>query len=125
LWTVRSLPVLIGCGFLAGLTIAPVLVSGTSLVESRVAPGVLTESLAWTITGLTLGVTAGSALAGAAVDAWGAQSAFAVPALAAALAGILALCGAPLLRSRPVGPVAGPGDGAAEDLPAPPSVRES
>ena len=78
---------LIGCGFLAGLTIAPVLVSGTSLVESRVAPGVLTESLAWTITGLTLGVTAGSALAGAAVDAWGAQTAFAVPALAAALAG--------------------------------------
>ena len=125
LWTVRSLPVLIGCGFLAGLTIAPVLVSGTSLVESRVAPGVLTESLAWTITGLTLGVTAGSALAGAAVDAWGAQTAFAVPALAAALAGILALCGAPLLRSRPVGPVAGPGDGAAEVLPAPPSVRES
>ena len=125
LWTVRSLPVLIGCGFLAGLTIAPVLVSGTSLVESRVAPGVLTESLAWTITGLTLGVTAGSALAGAAVDAWGAQTAFAVPALAAALAGVLALCGAPLLRSRPVGPVAGPGDGAAEVLPAPPSVRES
>ncbi|MGY1823358.1 MFS transporter [Geodermatophilus sp. SYSU D00079] len=98
LWGVGSLPVLIGCGFLAGLTIAPVLVSGTSLVESRVAPGVLTESLAWTITGLTLGVTAGSALAGAAVDAWGAESAFAVPALAAALAGLLALCGAPFLR---------------------------
>ena len=51
----------IGCGFLAGLTIAPVLVSGTSLVESRVAARLLTESLAWTITGLTLGVTAGSA----------------------------------------------------------------
>jgi predicted MFS family arabinose efflux permease len=98
LWGVGSLPVLIGCGFLAGLTIAPVLVSGTSLVESRVAPGVLTESLAWTITGLTLGVTAGSALAGAAVDAWGAESAFAVPALAAALAALLALCGAPFLR---------------------------
>jgi predicted MFS family arabinose efflux permease len=103
LWGVGSIPVLIGCGFLAGLTIAPVLVSGTSLVESRVAPGVLTESLAWTITGLTLGVTAGSALAGAAVDAWGAETAFAVPASAAALAAVLALCGAPLLR-RPAGP---------------------
>ncbi|MGY1630779.1 MFS transporter [Geodermatophilus sp. SYSU D01186] len=98
LWSVGSLPVLIGCGFLAGLTIAPVLVSGTSLVESRVAPGVLTESLAWTITGLTLGVTAGSALAGAAVDAWGAEAAFAVPALAAALAALLALGGSPFLR---------------------------
>jgi hypothetical protein len=99
LWGVGSLPVLIGCGFLAGLTIAPVLVSGTSLVESRVAPGVLTESLAWTITGLTLGVTAGSALAGAAVDAWGAETTFAVPALAAGIAALLALAGAPLLRS--------------------------
>jgi MFS family permease len=98
LWAVGSLPMLVLCGFLAGLTIAPVLVSGTSLVESRVAPGVLTESLAWTITGLTLGVTAGSALAGAAVDAWGAQRAFTVPALAAGLAALLALAGAALLR---------------------------
>lgn len=100
LWGVGSLPALIGCGFLAGLTIAPVLVSGTSLVESRVAPGVLTESLAWTMTGLTVGVTAGSALAGAAVDAWGAERAFAVPAMAAAVAGLLSLLGAPLLRPR-------------------------
>ncbi len=100
LWTVGSLPALVLCGFLAGLTIAPVLVSGTSLVESRVGRGVLTESLAWTITGLTLGVTAGSALAGAAVDAWGARDAFAVPALAAAAAGVLAVAGAPLLRRR-------------------------
>nr|WP_204332335.1 MFS transporter [Geodermatophilus sabuli] len=103
LWSVGSLPVLVVCGFLAGLTIAPVLVSGTSLVESRVGPGVLTESLAWTITGLTLGVTAGSALAGAAVDAWGAEAAFAVPAAAAALAAVVALAGAPLLR-RPAVP---------------------
>jgi hypothetical protein len=102
LWGVGSLPVLIGCGFLAGLTIAPVLVSGTSLVESRVAPGVLTESLAWTITGLTLGVTVGSTAAGAAVDAWGAEAAFAVPAVAAALAGLLALAGLPLLRRAPL-----------------------
>jgi MFS family permease len=100
LWSVGSLPVLVGCGFLAGLTIAPVLVSGTSLVESRVAPGVLTESLAWTITGLTVGVTAGSALAGAAVDAWGAEQAFVVPATAASFAAVLALLGAPLLRAR-------------------------
>lgn len=112
LWGVGSLPVLVGCGFLAGLTIAPVLVSGTSLVESRVAPGGLTESLAWTITGLTVGVTAGSALAGAAVDAWGAEAAFAVPALAGGLAGLLALAGAPLLR-RPDPALPVPQDGTA------------
>jgi predicted MFS family arabinose efflux permease len=110
LWAVGSLPVLIGCGFLAGLTIAPVLVSGTSLVESRVAPGVLTESLAWTITGLTLGVTVGSTLAGAAVDAWGAEAAFVVPASAGGLAAVLALAGLPLVR--PTAPPVRPEDAA-------------
>jgi MFS family permease len=121
LWGVGSLAVLIGTGFVAGLTIAPVLVSGLSLVESRVPRSALTEALAWTTTGLTLGVTAGSAAAGWAVDHWGAQSAFAVPALGAALAAILALCGAPLLsRSRGSGPVAVPvpGDDTAGSLPA-------
>jgi MFS family permease len=100
LLAVGSLPVLIGAGFLAGLAIAPVLVSGMSLVESRVPRAALTEALTWVVTGLTLGVTAGSALAGAAVDAWGAETAFAVPALSAALAGVLALLGAPLLGGR-------------------------
>ncbi|WP_141137532.1 MFS transporter [Blastococcus mobilis] len=110
LWGVGSLAVLVGAGFLAGLTIAPVLVSGTSLVESRVPRSALTEALSWTTTGLTLGVTAGSALAGVAVDSWGAEAAFAVPALAAALAAVVALAGAPLLRVR-AAPRAFPQDG--------------
>lgn len=93
-----SLPLLAPLAFVAGLTIAPVLVSGMSLVESRVSRRALTEALTWTNTGLVLGVTAGSAVAGAAVDTWGAQSAFAVPALAAALAAVLALAGMPVLR---------------------------
>ena len=108
LWGVGSLTVLVAAGFVAGLTIAPVLVSGLSLVESRVPRSALTEALSWTTTGLTLGVTGGSAVAGWAVDHWGAESAFAVPALGAALAAVLAICGAPLLR-RPVA-VTGPQD---------------
>jgi MFS family permease len=98
---VGSLPALIGIAFLAGLTIAPVLVSGLSVVESRVARASLTEALTWTTTGLTVGVTAGSSLAGAAVDHWGAEAAFAVPALAAALTGLLAVAAWAVLR-RPV-----------------------
>ena len=101
LLVVGSLPMLVGVGFVAGLAIAPVLVSGTSLVESRAGRSTLTEALTWGITGLTLGVTAGSVVAGAAVDAWGAESAFAVPAVSAALAGFLALAGAPLLSRGP------------------------
>lgn len=108
LFAVDSIVSLVTVGFLAGLAIAPVLVSGMSLVESRVPRSALTEALTWVVTGLTLGVTAGSALAGAAVDAWGAETAFAVPASSAALAGLLALAGAPLLRR----PAAVPGAGA-------------
>jgi MFS family permease len=107
--TVGSLGVLVPVAFVAGLSIAPALVSGMSLVEARVPRSALTEALSWTTTGLTLGVTAGSALAGAAVDAWGAQSAFAVPAAAAGLAGLLALAGAPLLlRARSMDNTAAP-----------------
>ena len=99
---VGSLAALDAIAFLAGLTIAPVLVSGMSLVESRVPRSALTEALTWVVTGLTLGVTAGSALAGASVDAWGAETAFTVPAGAAALSALMALAGAPMLRGRPV-----------------------
>jgi predicted MFS family arabinose efflux permease len=98
LLAVRSLPVLVPATFLAGLSIAPVLVSGMSLVEARVPRAALTEALTWTTAALTAGVTAGAALAGAAVDRWGAQAAFAVPALAAALAAVLAVGGAALVR---------------------------
>jgi hypothetical protein len=50
-------------------------------------------------------VTVGSAVAGAAVDAWGAETAFAVPAMSAALAGVLALVGGRLLRGPDAVPV--------------------
>jgi predicted MFS family arabinose efflux permease len=98
LLAVGSLVWLVPAAFLAGLAIAPLLVAGISLVESRIDRGALNEGLTWTSTGLTLGVTAGAALAGAAVDTWGAESAFAVPALGAALAGLLAVAGTGLLR---------------------------
>ena len=98
LFVVDSLTGLIPTAFLAGLAIAPVLVSGLSLVESVVPRAALTEALSWTTAGLTAGLTAGAAVTGAGVDAWGAETAFAVPALSAALGGLLALAGAPLLR---------------------------
>src|SRR4051794_32777182 len=98
---VGSLPALVVIAFCAGLTLAPVLVSGMSLVEHRVPRAALTEGLTWTSTGLTVGVTAGSALAGSAVDAWGAEGAFAVPALGAAATGLLAVAAWTVLR-RPV-----------------------
>jgi MFS family permease len=99
---VGSLPVLVVIAFLAGLTIAPVLVAGMSLVESRVPRAGLTEGLTWTSTGLVIGITAGSALAGTAVDEWGAEAAFAVPALGAAVAGLFAVVAWLVLRRTDV-----------------------
>jgi predicted MFS family arabinose efflux permease len=116
LFAVDSLVSLVAVGFLAGLAIAPVLVSGMSLVESRVPRSALTEALTWVVTGLSLGVTVGSAVSGSAVDAWGAETAFAVPALSAALAGLLALAGARLLgRSGPLAELPQDGIGRVED----------
>jgi MFS family permease len=109
---VGSLPALVAIAFLAGLTIAPVLVAGMSLVEARVPRAGLTEGLTWTATGLTVGVTAGSALAGTAVDEWGAEAAFAVPALGAALAGLLAVAAWLVLRRTGVRADAGADVGA-------------
>jgi MFS family permease len=97
---VRSLPLLVVMAALAGLAIAPVLVSGLSVVEAGVERSSLTEALAWATTGLTAGVTLGSALAGAVVDAWGASRGFAVPAAGAALAAVLAAVGTLLTRTR-------------------------
>ncbi|WP_222264568.1 MFS transporter [Modestobacter marinus] len=100
LFLVDSLPVLMVLAFLAGLTIAPVLVAGMSLVESRVPRSALTEGLTWVTTGLTVGVTVGSALAGRAIDVWGAEDAFAVPAFGALAAGVLAVGAWAVLRRR-------------------------
>jgi MFS family permease len=116
LHAVGSLAVLVPVTFVAGLSIAPTLVSGMSLVEARVPRAALTEALSWTTAGLTAGVTAGAALAGAAVDHWGARSAFAVPALAAAISAVLAVAGFALLRR---------GERSGHPLPASPGGRES
>lgn len=125
---IDSLVSLVGVVFLAGLAIAPVLVSGMSLVESRVPRSSLTEALTWVVTGLTLGVTAGSALSGAAVDAWGAETAFVVPAISAALAGLLVLAGSRLLHGAPAPDALrhpAPGEPLVQPLPADRSAGES
>ena len=86
----RLLVSLVAAGFVAGLAIAPVLVSGMSLVESA-------GPRAGAHRGAYLGGhlrahpgrdCRGSALAGAAVDALGCRDRVVVPALSAALAGV-------------------------------------
>ena len=79
--------------FVAGFTISPMLISGNALVPELVAPGRLTEGLAWVSTAIGVGVSAGSAVSGVLVDAVGAHRAFVVPVAAGALAAVVALAG--------------------------------
>jgi len=106
---VGGLGPLVALAFVAGFAISPTLIAATSLVESLVPAARLTEGLAWTITGIGLGLTVGSAVSGRAVDAAGPQRAFWVTVVSALLATALAWSGARWLRpkSRPAAVEAG------------------
>ncbi|MER6616653.1 MFS transporter [Streptomyces xantholiticus] len=96
-----SLPFLAVALFVAGLAIAPTMVTTMALVEAHVPRSKLTEGMSWTSTGLAVGVALGSAAAGWVVDARGAAAGYAVPGVAGALAAGVAFLGYRRLR-RPV-----------------------
>lgn len=100
LLAVRSLPALVVVIFLSGLSISPILIGGAAVVEGLMPPGTLTEGLAWTSTGLIVGVTFGASLAGPLIDAVGAQRAFAQPVGAGVATAVLALSGRRWLVGR-------------------------
>ncbi|MGP9018038.1 MFS transporter [Streptomyces sp. BR1] len=93
-----SLPFLAVALFVAGLSIAPTMVSTMALVEQHVPRSKLTEGMTWTSTGLAVGVALGSSAAGWAVDAAGARSGYLVPVVAGALAAAVAFSGYRRLR---------------------------
>ncbi|MGW4159942.1 MFS transporter [Streptomyces sp. NPDC004788] len=88
-----NLPLLAVALFVAGLSIAPTMVTTMALVEAHVPPTKLTEGMTWTGTGLAIGVALGSSAAGWVVDATGAESAYVVPVLSGAVAVAVALLG--------------------------------
>ena len=67
-----NLPFLAVALFVAGLSIAPTMVTTMALVEAHVPRAKLTEGMTWTSTGLAVGVALGSSAAGWVVDAAGA-----------------------------------------------------
>lgn len=88
---VGSLSVLAGALFVAGVGIAPTLISGFSLVERIVPEGTVTEGLTWATTGLIVGFSAATWLSGRLVDTAGVPEAFAV-AVGSGLLGLV-VCG--------------------------------
>ena len=72
--------------FVAGSATAPMLITSLSLAQRLVPAALMTEGMAVAITGILIGISGGSAVGGWAIEAWGAQQAYAVPVLAGALA---------------------------------------
>lgn len=92
---IDSVPVLAAMLLVAGVAIAPTLITSTMLAQRLVPTSQINEGMTVVLTGLLLGVSAGSFLAGFAVEGLGANRAFVVPVGAAALAVVIAAFGRP------------------------------
>lgn len=83
---VGNLPLLAVALFVAGLSIAPTMITTMSLIEEHVPRAQLTEGMTWVSTGLAVGVALGSSVAGWVIDAAGARAGYGVPAVSGAVA---------------------------------------
>lgn len=72
--------------FLAGLSTAPTFAALSTIVSSTIKFSETAEAFGWVVTGQLVGAAAGSAIAGLAIDAWGAWGAV------AGSAALLAVC---------------------------------
>lgn len=85
--------------FFAGLSVAPTMIITMGLVEKIVPESKITEGMTWAITGLGIGVSLGSAVAGLVIDNFGARAGFSVAIIAGGLALTIALLGYKTLHS--------------------------
>ena len=89
------------CGiYLCGLTIAPTLIAGFSLLEAQARPGRRTEAMQWLSSGIAVGIAAGASVVGFVIDAHGPRLGYAFAALCGAASAVTCLAG--LRRLRPV-----------------------
>ncbi|TFV67751.1 UNVERIFIED_ORG: MFS transporter [Bacillus sp. AZ43] len=97
LLTVCSLPllfvtdvwVMVPFVLIAGVAVSPSLISSFTLAELLVPRAAVTEAFTWIGTALGLGVAVGSSIAGKVVDVSGANAAFLVASVAAAVAAVV------------------------------------
>lgn len=104
---VGNLPFLAVALFVAGLSVAPTMITTMALVEEHVPRAQLTEGMTWVSTGLTVGVALGSSVSGWVIDAAGAEAGYGVPAVSGAVAVAVGFLGFRRLR-RPTKEGGGP-----------------
>ncbi|MHB1063713.1 MAG: MFS transporter [Georgenia sp.] len=95
---VNSLVVMAAVMFVTGFAISPTVINGNALVHHTVAQNRLTEGLTWLSTGINFGVSIGSSVGGAFIDAQGSRGGFTFVAASGVLAVVLALIASPVIR---------------------------
>ncbi|TVZ88120.1 MULTISPECIES: MFS transporter [unclassified Streptomyces] len=100
---VGNLPLLAVALFVAGLSIAPTMITTMSLIEEHVPRAKLTEGMTWVSTGLAVGVALGSSVAGWVIDAAGARAGYGVPVVSGAVAVAVGFLGYRRLRRPAAG----------------------
>jgi MFS family permease len=99
-WAMPNLAVLAVVIYLSGMTIAPTLISGFSLLEEQALPGRSTEAMTWLSTGISVGVACGAAATGFVLDAFGPRWGYAFAAACGVTSAVIYLCG----QRRAAGP---------------------
>ena len=89
---VRDVWLMIPFVVLAGIAVSPSLISSFTLAELLVPRAAVTEAFTWIGTALGLGVAVGASVAGKLVDVAGANTAFSVATVAAAVAAVTVAC---------------------------------
>jgi hypothetical protein len=103
-WAMPNLLVLAPVIYLCGMTIAPTLIAGYSLLSATARPGRATEAMSWLSTGIAVGLAIGSTAAGFILDAFGPRWGYAFAAASGVSAALVYLAG---LRRAAAGEAAG------------------
>jgi predicted MFS family arabinose efflux permease len=110
-WAMPNLPVLAVVIYLCGLTIAPTLIAGFSLLEATARPGRATEAMSWLSTGIAVGLAIGATAAGFILDAFGPRWGYLFAAACGVTAVVIYLSGLRKVAAGAAGAGAGAGAG--------------
>jgi MFS family permease len=98
-WAQPNLVTLTCAIYLCGMTIAPTLIAGFSLLEAQAKPGRRTEAMSWLSSGISVGVAAGASVVGFIIDAHGPRIGYVFAAACGAASAAVAIAGQRRLRT--------------------------
>jgi MFS family permease len=103
-WLVPGLAVLAAVMLATGLAIAPTLIAGYGLIEQQAPVHRRTEGMTWLSSAVSVGVAAGSPVAGHLIDAYGPRWGYVFALTCATAAVLTCVAGLGRLRDAPAGP---------------------